>query len=287
MDTGADYSILSGKIKTQLKKVITPWNNSQIRTAGGHIVTPLGAFVIRVQIRGCTFVANCLILRECSRDVILVADFLQEYGAVIDLQERHVTFSASGAINFGDDQQRADVLRVAAASVMLSPQASVLVNVTCCGLHDDEAVAETNLAYLPKQGVYVARSVIELRDGRSQLLVTNFSKEHRHLFRGSSIAFADEVSNASGCFTSEVLKSADKPLGHVDINQALSTDNQTALWKLLLEFRACFASSSKVRQISITRHRIITYEEARPIHQQPYRVGKRTRSHMDANPRDA
>lgn len=104
-----------------------------------------------------------------------------------------------------------------------------------CGLHDDEAVAETNLAYLLKQGVCVARSVIELHNGQSQLLVTNFSKEHQHLIRGTSIAFADEVSNVSGCFTSEVLKSADKPLGHIDINPVLSTDNQTALWKLLLE----------------------------------------------------
>lgn len=120
VDTGADYSNLSRKIETQLEKVIAPWNNSRIRTAGGHIVTPLGACMIRVQIRGCTFLANGLILRECSRDIILGVDFLQEYGAVIDLQERHVTVSARGAINFGDDQQRANVLCVAAARVTLS-----------------------------------------------------------------------------------------------------------------------------------------------------------------------
>ena len=277
LDTGADYSILSGKLATQLKKVITPWHNSQIRTAGGHVVTPLGACATRVHIQGYTFVASCLVLRECSRDVILGVDFLQEHGAIIDLQERRVTFSAERAIDVQDDERRVDVLRVSGDSVTLPPRASVLVDVTCCGLGDGEAVAETNLEHLLKQGICVARSVIQLRGGRSQLLVTNFSNEHRHLFGGTSIAFANEVASVNNCFTSEAVDTADTSLGNIDINPALSSDNHTALRTLLLEFRSCFASCSKVRQTSITRHRIITYEDARPIHQHPYRVSAKER----------
>lgn len=43
---------LHGKLVTQLKKVIMAWNNSQIRMAGGHVATQLGACTTRLQIRG-------------------------------------------------------------------------------------------------------------------------------------------------------------------------------------------------------------------------------------------
>lgn len=36
IDTGADYSILSGPFAAALKKVTTAWDGPQIRTAGGR-----------------------------------------------------------------------------------------------------------------------------------------------------------------------------------------------------------------------------------------------------------
>lgn len=209
VDTGADYSILSGKMIRLQKKVLTPWHGSVIRTAGGHTVSPLGTCTSRVRVCGYTFVASFLVLRECSRDVILGVDFLQEYGAVIDLQENRITFSADRAIDKQDDQQRADILRVSAESITLPPRASVIVDVTCCGLRNGEAIAESNFEHLLTQGVCVARSIIQLRDGRSQLLVANFSYEHRHLFRGTSLAFADELGTVPICFSSDAVEAAD------------------------------------------------------------------------------
>ncbi|KAH7936133.1 hypothetical protein HPB52_018605 [Rhipicephalus sanguineus] len=46
-----------------------------------------------------------------------------------------------------------------AESVTLPPRASVIVDVTCCGLRNGEAVAEGNLEHLLTQGVCAARSV--------------------------------------------------------------------------------------------------------------------------------
>lgn len=51
VDTGADYSILSGRMATVLNEVTTPWTGAQIRTAGGHIVTPMGMCTARVKIQ--------------------------------------------------------------------------------------------------------------------------------------------------------------------------------------------------------------------------------------------
>lgn len=118
LDTEADYSISSGKMATLLKEVITPWHGSQISTAGGHVVTPLGSCTSRVRICRCTLVVSCLVLRDCSRDVILGVDFLQMFDAIID-QERHVAFSIDRAIDGQDDQQRAEILCVSAEILTL------------------------------------------------------------------------------------------------------------------------------------------------------------------------
>lgn len=40
-------------------------------------------------------------------------------------------------------------------------------------------------------------------DGRSQILITNFKYEHRHLFRGSAVACGDPVTDVTRCFASE------------------------------------------------------------------------------------
>lgn len=45
-----------------------------------------------MSIQGRTFLASFLLLRVCSRDLILGVDFLRDYGAIIDLRERTVTF---------------------------------------------------------------------------------------------------------------------------------------------------------------------------------------------------
>lgn len=44
--------------------------------------------------------------------------------------------------------------------------------------------------------------------------------------------------------------------------------------QLLSEFKACFDSSSKVGQTPFTQHRIIAYDGACTIHQQPCRISK-------------
>ncbi|KAM7307971.1 hypothetical protein ISCGN_011606 [Ixodes scapularis] len=91
VDTGADYSVLSGRLSRRLRKVMTPWDGPQIRTAGGHLITPVGRCTARVEIHGETCPVKFVVLQDCSRDVILGMDFLCEYGAVIDLGANQLT----------------------------------------------------------------------------------------------------------------------------------------------------------------------------------------------------
>ncbi|KAM7313436.1 hypothetical protein ISCGN_003301 [Ixodes scapularis] len=91
VDTGADYSVLSGRLFRRLRKVMTPWDGLQIRTAGGHLITPVGRCTARVEIHGETCPVKFVVLQDCSRDVILGMDFLCKYGAVIDLVANQLT----------------------------------------------------------------------------------------------------------------------------------------------------------------------------------------------------
>ncbi|KAM7312715.1 uncharacterized protein ISCGN_009620 [Ixodes scapularis] len=183
VDTGADYSVLSGRLSRRLRKVTTPWNGPQIRTAGGHLITPVGRCTARVKIHGETCPVKFVILQDCARDVILGMDFLCEYGAVIDLGENRLTLRTP--VPPSERPQTASAaVRVAADHVNLPPRSSVVVPVVTDAATCGEVVLEGDLQLLLGRGIGVARGVAELQDGRTVVLVTNFRQETQHLTKG-------------------------------------------------------------------------------------------------------
>lgn len=208
-------------------------------------------------------------------------DFLREYGAIIDLRERCITFSTKRATAQTDVIGRRSALRVSDDSITIPPRASVMVSVKSDELDDGEAIVEGNISMLLTHGICVARSLVELRDSQTAVLVTNFTFEHRHIFRGTAVAYAEPSTDIVECFASEV-DTDDSSLGDIDVNSELMDDEKSALQELLNEFRACFARSTKVGQTPITKHRITTSDDARPIKQQPYRVSPKEREAIQA-----
>lgn len=77
---------------------MTEWDGPQVRTAGGHLITPLGRCTARVWIRDFTYVGDLVVLPMCSREVIPGMDFLQADGATINLQRSNVSFSTEQVI---------------------------------------------------------------------------------------------------------------------------------------------------------------------------------------------
>lgn len=79
VDTGSHFSIISQQLADRYGEdamVQMPY----IRTAGGQLKTPVAKCTARLII--------FIILRECSKQAILEIDFLQEYGAVINVCAR-------------------------------------------------------------------------------------------------------------------------------------------------------------------------------------------------------
>lgn len=130
VDTGADFSVMSSQLAGRLRKVVTPWTGPAIRSAGGHLLTPIGVCTARIKIRDAYFPACFLVLRECSKPLILGLDFLYEYGAIIDLRELLVTLSTNRAVKT-EAQPRCMALRLCDGHVTLPPGASVFVTVKC------------------------------------------------------------------------------------------------------------------------------------------------------------
>lgn len=180
IDTGADTSVMSMGLACRLKKVSTQWAGSQIRTAGGHLLTPVGRCTARVSIHGFTYLGDFIILPSCSRDLILGLDFLRDNGAVIDLQQSQVTFSTAHALARNPHGSYVNALRIVDDDVTLPPKSSVLTLVTCDvfdKFHEYEGIAEANIPLLLKRNICIARCLVRLENKRSRVLLNNFSND--------------------------------------------------------------------------------------------------------------
>lgn len=178
------------------------------------------------------------------------------------------------------EDKRDGALRIVDDDVFLPARASLFVNVKSDAFEDCEGIAEGNVPLLLEKGICIARGFVSLQNACTPVLVTNFSNERRDLAKGTTIAFIEEVADVthvSALNTASIgTLTADRRIP-LKINQELSTAQAEALERLVQDLSDCFATSDKVRQTPIAKHRIVTDESARPIHQQPYRVSAKER----------
>lgn len=240
-------------------------------------MTPVGKCTARLLIAGSTFVATLVILSECCKELILGMDFLREYGAVINIRDRSVTF-ATNSDNVTHEEHPQRRLRIAADDVILLPRSCSLVPVHCDSLQNGTGVAEHINALALNCGISIARALINVIDGSAELLLTNFSKERRHIVRGTAVAYFDEVIPIEDChLAQETTSTIPTAAPIVDVSSTLTAVERDRLLELINQYQGCFSSASRVGQTPLTKHRIITDVDARPIRQNPYRVAPKER----------
>lgn len=283
VDTGADYSVLSGKLCRNLKKVTTQWDGPDMRTAGGHTVAPIGRCTARVEINGEVRPVKFLVLENCSRDVILGIDFLTEYGAVIDLGTNRLTLRTPAPTQEIPSLTAAPV-RVVADHVKLPPRSSVFLSVQTDMATSGEALIEGSLQLLLEKGIGIARGIAHLHQGHANVLVTNFRNEPQHLTRAMTVAYLEGIADSidDPLLSELTTRSAARKPGmnasiDLDINPKLSLSERHELSQLLDDFRDCFAAETGVGRTSVAKHRIITDDITHPVRQPPYRVSLKER----------
>lgn len=289
VDTGADYSVLSGNFSRRLRKVTTLWDGPEIRTAGGHLITPIGKCTARVIINGEACPVKFVVLQNCSRDVILGMDFLCEYGAIIDLAENKLTLRRVPAPS-EDPRPIHAMARVLDDHVRLPPRSGVFLLISTDTPTFHEALVECSTELLLEKGIGVARGITQLQDGRARVLVTNFRDEPQYLTKGMTIGYVEDIRDFADITTAvgEASPPEPKPTGLVglDINPSLSSQQKENLARLLDEFQGCFSTTAGVRQTAIAKHRIITDDYTHPIHQSPYRVSFKEREAIQEQVRE-
>lgn len=213
-----------------------------------------------------------------SRDLILGMDFLQSNGAIINLEKSSVAFSTAKAIanDSGADNNTENALRIVADNVTVPPRSSLLTLVMCDAFDGCEGIAEANIPLLLERNLCIARGLVQLQNRRSLVLVTNFGKEYQHVPQGTAVAFLQEIADITDLASlGTVSHSASQEVNQssrIQINTGLQGPQKQQLLDLISDFSDCFATESKVRCTSVTKHRILTDESACPVRQHPYRV---------------
>lgn len=146
VDTGADPSVMSASLATELREGLTTWDGPQLVTAGVHHVSPIGRCTTRLDICASAFVASFLVPPKYPRPVTPGMDFLPEYGAVINPCYLFVTFANCASTDSDVEDEHCRVaLRVVDDCVTLPPLSSVFVLVESPRDQSGTGIAEGNV----------------------------------------------------------------------------------------------------------------------------------------------
>lgn len=252
----------------KLKKDRTAWEGSQIRTAGGQLVTRSKICTARVTINSRIYQASFVVLQYCSRNVILGMDFLSLHGAVIDLRTKFITLFTDKSLPPHTSSGRY-TLNVMEDQGAIPPLSSVSICVGIKESTDMQGIVECDQHLLINHNICVARRIAELRRVNTKVMLTNFSKEYKHVSKGTTVVCIEEILKASKAFAlTDSAKSTPttEPFQPAfNVNPGLPTHKQDQLKNLLLKYKNWFSSSSRIQQTPVAKYQIVMEENARSL----------------------
>lgn len=159
--------------------------------------------------------------------------------------------------------------------ITIPPRSCVIISAST-PTKDLEVAVEGDQNLLINCNICVAREIAEQQGGKTTVMLTNFNNEYKHGNKGTTVAYLDEIMEATDVF---VLANSAEPhqrnqASHPasDLNPSLPKLKQEQLKLLILQYKDCFSSSSKIQQTPVAKHHIITEESARPLRQSSFRV---------------
>lgn len=148
----------------------------------------------------------------------------------------------------------------------LPSRSSVLIPVVSDESSCVEVMPDGKAPLLLERAIGVSRGVMTLQEGRATVLVTNFQQEPQHLTKGTATGHIVEHRDSAVITALHDEPSSSPPQRtpptESGIDLKLPAPDWGRLLKLLIEFTECFATSSRVRQLNIGKHRIVTVDDA-------------------------
>ncbi|GFY20582.1 uncharacterized protein TNCV_1118161 [Trichonephila clavipes] len=84
VDSGADDSVVSEQLRTQLRTPLFSEHNPFFRTAYDRVVEAIGRCMLRVNLNGVGQTSKFLVFQKCSHDLMLGSDFFKATDKIID-----------------------------------------------------------------------------------------------------------------------------------------------------------------------------------------------------------
>lgn len=286
IDTGAQISIMSAALRTQLRKVITPAIQSTVRVADGSSSAVLGMCTARVCIAGHQTIGLFAVLAQCPHDVILGLDFLSTHSALIDCSTGVLQLELPFDAHVLSDTPS----RLCSVEFLhLPPQASTYVPLSPSPpVCDGEYVVSPILDVVLMHSVVLPHTVVTVRDNKTCLPLLNFGLSTHVLPAGIALATmsslqecaisvlaVDGPRTVSGSLTatSSLCANFEKMIS-ADLSHTQAED----LRRVLLSYSDIFDLENRpLGQTTVVQHSIHT-GDAQPVHRRPYRVSAAERA---------
>lgn len=283
IDSGASYSVISESYRRQLKKIMFPdTRNTVLKVADGKYVQPVGKCAIRIEINGRIQPFEVVVLSNCSHDVILGWDFLESSQAVIDCGRSELLLG-DGIFSEYEESEMAKPWRLCSVQdCIIAGRAVTRVPVVCPNIAGSvEVIVECNKLLTLGKEIFIASSIITLKDGLGEIWVTNSRKETRDIPKGMYIGKAEQFSRSCLNAIDETSLEAGSIKAntdivdiekHLNVASELTSKQRHELLCVLRQFHEAFNFGKRKKPTKIgVKHRIYT-EHNQPISQRAYRV---------------
>lgn len=224
------------------------WDRPQISIAGRHLITPTGICTASITVHDRTCTGTFVIFQQCSREVIVGLDFLDQHGESIDLKPKSIRLSEDEATP-PECSPSHHALCVLEDQVSVPPSSSITSSGVAEPPGDVEGVVKGDQHLLDRE-TGVARGIARLRGGKAKVMLTNVSQVYKHLNKSPTIAYIDEIVDTSNAFVlSDSVTSTSTATARAtafDINLSLPMSKQQNFKSLRRRYKDCFSTSSRI-----------------------------------------
>ncbi|GBM71939.1 Retrovirus-related Pol polyprotein from transposon 297 [Araneus ventricosus] len=247
VDSGADYSVISERLRRQLNAPMFTETGPTLKTACGKPVAASGRCVLKVNLNGTVKPFEFLLFPQCSHQMILGWDFFRATDAVIDCGKEELQLAEILPDNITSG--KSDFSLFAEADYLIEANSAKQICTLNPDIEDvDEAlIIGDKVLMCERELLLLTLSIVNVESGRCE--DREDSKEHKTRSR----------------ITREKLKGV--------LGAELTSFEKEELLHLLEEFGNIFDINKKSRKsrCNAVKHKIETSDNA-PIKQRPYRT---------------
>ncbi|UYV63096.1 hypothetical protein LAZ67_2003113 [Cordylochernes scorpioides] len=285
VDSGSSFSVISDRLRRQLKNTMFKDSGMTLKVADGKNVTSIGRCTISLSINGLEQPLEFIVLPNSNPSIILGWDFLEASNAVIDCGRAEIRLEeAKDVLNSPASMGKVGASR----SVVIPAESTKLINVMSEELNgQNQVLFEPSKKVLIGKGLTLPCALFRLSHNKGKLWIVNSSTTAQIVPKGMCLGkiqrveennltaisecseFNKEAKNAN--HASHADKSDFKFLQNL-ISDDLSEEQQSQILSILKRYDKIFDKNNEpVKQTSVTKHKIETGNH-QPIKHRPYRV---------------